>query len=374
MADCEYGLQVIDISDPTSPTLVGTCDTPGHSLRASRSRETMPLWRISDSGLQVIDISDPANPTLVGTCDTPGDAYGVAVSGDHAFVADRVSGLQVIDISDPASPTLAGTCDTPGDAYGVAVSGDHAFVADGGSGLQVIDISDPTTPTLVGTCDTPGYAEGVTVSGDHAFVADGGSGLQVIDISDPTTPTLVGTCDTPGEAYRRRCLGRLRLCRRISDSGLQVIDISDPTNPTLVGTCDTPGYALGVTVSGDHAFVADDASGLQVIQVFQSEVDSDNNIGRSLAVDASNETIFRARLVTTQTNTVTWELSADGGVSWQGIAPNGSWNQLTVPGTDLVWRSTHTWAAPGVNPGVTQLEIDWLVEAALDRFDRRCAG
>ncbi len=68
------------------------------------------------SGLQVIDISDPANPTLVGTYDTPGYARGVAVSGDHAFVADGDSGLQVIDISDPANPTLVGTYDTPGDA------------------------------------------------------------------------------------------------------------------------------------------------------------------------------------------------------------------------------------------------------------------
>jgi len=195
-------------------------------------------------------------------------------------------------------------------------------VADEGSGLQVIDISDPTSPTLVGNYNTPGSARGIAVSGDHAFVADWFWGLQVIDISDPTSPTLVGTCDTPH-------------------------------------------YACGVAVSGDHAFVADQSSGLQVIQVYQSEVDSDNNIGQSLFVNASPDTIFGARLTTVQTDSVTWELSADGGMNWQGIEPDGSWNQMTVARTDLLWRSTHSWAAPGVNPGVTRLEIDWLVEAAL---------
>ena len=363
MADYTSGLQVIDISDPTNPTLAGTCDTPGEAWDVTVSGDHVFVADRS-SGLQVIDISDPTNPTLAGTCDTPGTAFGVTVSGDHAFVADGYSGLQVIDISDPTNPTLAGTCDTPGLARGVTVSGDHAFVADQLSGLQVIDISDPTNPTLAGTYNTPGGAYDVTVSGDHAFVADYTSGLQVIDISDPTNPTLAGTCDTPGEAWDVTVSGDHVFVADRS-SGLQVIDISDPTNPTLAGTCDTPGTAFGVTVSGDHAFVADHSSGLQVFQVFQSKVNLDDNAGRSLFVDASNDTIFRARLTTTQTNSVIWELSPDAGVSWQEIAPDGSWNQITVPGTDLLWRSTHAFTVPGVNPGVIQLEINWLYEAAL---------
>ena len=106
----------------------------------------------------------PFVPTLLGNYDTPGIAYGVVVSGDHAFVADGGSGLQVIDISDPTNSTLAGNYDTPGTAFGVAVSGDHAFVADFTFGLLVIDISDPTNPMLVGTYNTPGRARGVAVS------------------------------------------------------------------------------------------------------------------------------------------------------------------------------------------------------------------
>ena len=305
----------------------------------------------------------PFVPTLLGTCNTPDLARGVTVSGDHAFVADYGSGLQVIDISDPTNPTLVGTCDTPGDALCVTVSGNHAFVADYSSGLQVIDISDPASPVIVGTCDTPGLAYGVTVSGDHAFVADRSSGLQVINISDPTNPTIVGTCDTPGYAWDVTVSGDHAFVADRS-SGLQVIDISDPTNPTLVGTCDTPSDAWGVTVSGDHAFVADNTSGLQVIQVFKSEVDPSNNVGQSLFVDASNDTIFRARLTTTQTDIVHWELSADGGTSWQEFAPDGSWNQLAVSGTDLLWRSTLSWIAPGDDPIVTELQIGWLYEAA----------
>jgi hypothetical protein len=48
-------------------------------------------------------------------------------------------------------------------------------------------------------------------------------------------------------------------------SGLQVIDISDPTSPQAVGSVNTPGRARGVVVAGDHAYVADGRSGLQVL-------------------------------------------------------------------------------------------------------------
>jgi len=50
-------------------------------------------------------------------------------------------------------------------------------------------------------------------------------------------------------------------------SGLQVIDVSNPASPKIKGTVDTPHNASGVTVVGSHAYVADDESGLQIIDV-----------------------------------------------------------------------------------------------------------
>ncbi len=72
--------------------------------------------------------------------------------------------------------------------------------------------------------------------------------------------------------------------------------------------------------------------------------------GFHLVVDATNDTIFRARLATTQTNTVTWELSADGGSAWDPFPADDVWHQFSSPGTDLLWRSTHSYVTPGVNP------------------------
>jgi len=148
-------------------------------------------------GLQVIEISDPESPQIVGSVDTPGFPQAVAVSGSYAYVADFFS-LQVIDITDPRHPQIVGSVDTPGHTLNVAVSGTYAFVADDGGydgrgSLQVIEISDPRNPRIVGSMVTPGHAGAVGVAGSYAYLAES-DGLHVVDITNPERPALVGEC------------------------------------------------------------------------------------------------------------------------------------------------------------------------------------
>ena len=121
----------------------------------------------------------------------------VAVAGSYAYTADFY-GLTIYDVSDPANPVKVGELLLPEEAWGIAISGTTAYVADWGEGLQIIDVSDPANPALLGSYDTPGYAYGVAVSGSVAYVADYYSGLQIIDVSDPANPALIS-----GVATRR---------------------------------------------------------------------------------------------------------------------------------------------------------------------------
>ena len=84
-----------------------------------------------------------------------GPAYGVAVSGNYAYVADLTAGLQVIDVSNPANPQRVGGYDTSGSALGVAVSGNYAYVADGPWGLLILG---PRTPRITAITRTAGTA------------------------------------------------------------------------------------------------------------------------------------------------------------------------------------------------------------------------
>ena len=62
------------------------------------------------SGLQVIDISDPSSPVLAGSYDTLDSAVDVAVAGNLAFVADNPTSLQVIEVCRSTLALLGISC------------------------------------------------------------------------------------------------------------------------------------------------------------------------------------------------------------------------------------------------------------------------
>ncbi|MDP6796866.1 MAG: hypothetical protein QGG33_03490, partial [Candidatus Krumholzibacteria bacterium] len=73
----------------------GSVDTPGTARSVAVSGN---YAYVADgySGLQIVDVSDPAAPLIIGSVDTPDTAFGVAVAGNYAYVADRYSGLQIV--------------------------------------------------------------------------------------------------------------------------------------------------------------------------------------------------------------------------------------------------------------------------------------
>ncbi len=168
----------VHATDPVYPSLVGRCETPGNA-RGVFVRPPLAYVANEQLGLQIVDISLPSSPQIVGGIDTPSNARDVSVRGDYAYIADGRGGLRIIDIIDTDSLRTVGHCSTPGYAKKIVVYGDHAFIADGSEGLQVIDVSDPTSPDIVGNYSTP-YAHGVFVNEDYVFLADRDLGLIIL--------------------------------------------------------------------------------------------------------------------------------------------------------------------------------------------------
>jgi WD40 repeat protein len=253
------------VSNPSSPTLRGSYDTPGNAYDVFVSGN---LAYVADySRFLILDVNDPSSPTLRGSYNTPWIAEDVFVSGDLAYVADYWGGLEIINVSNPSAPTYSGWCDTPGHSYDVFVSGNRTYVADAQQGLQIIDVSNPSSPVRLGAYITfPSGARDVYVSGSLAYVADFESGLQIVDAGNPSSPILRGSRSTASIAYGVHVSGSLAYVANYS-RGLQIIDAGNPSLPTLLGSCDTPGYAFGVYVSDGLAYVADDDCGLQIIDI-----------------------------------------------------------------------------------------------------------
>jgi len=270
------GLQIIDISNPLTPSLKGSYISGNYTESVTLSEDGTRAYVANGyGGFLILDISDVSAPFLLGKYYTSDYATDVRVSSDGtiAYVTAGYKGLQVIDISDPSLPSLIASCDTTDVAWGVTLSADGTigYVADGGSGLQIIDISNPETPYLIGSFDTPGFAQKVILSmdGTVAYVSDG-SGLRIIDISDTKSPFLIGNY-VASSFVQNVALSANGSLAFVADwrSGLQIIDITNPATVSLIGGYDTSGSATAVTTSADGtiAYIADRESGLQIIDI-----------------------------------------------------------------------------------------------------------
>ena len=114
---------------------------------------------------------------------------------------------------------------------------------------------------------------------------------------DPRAPALAGSYDTPGSARGVTVAGATAY---VADdfTGLQIVDVSRPSAPVLVGGYDTPGRAVGVVVAGSFAFVADLNRGLQILDVSRPEapvlVQSLSTPGAAEGVALSSDRLYIA--------------------------------------------------------------------------------
>jgi hypothetical protein len=142
-------LQIIDVSDPTSPTFHSSCSLPiATSVDVTGNMAYVAAGNNDSSfgGLYIVDVSNPSSPQLVGQYWANLKAWDVYVSSGLAYVACS-PGLKIIDVSNPSSPQLRGSFDTPRDATGVFVSGDLAYVSAGSSGLRILRYTGAPTGT-----------------------------------------------------------------------------------------------------------------------------------------------------------------------------------------------------------------------------------
>jgi hypothetical protein len=237
-------------------------------------------------GLEVVDVSDPTAPKTTDAFKTSGVASEVAVTKDFAFVADGGDGLRVIDISDPSRLREVAFFSRSSSAMAIAVSNGRAYLAGGPEGLWVIGAGQPSVYLeKLGRYTPEAHVMDVTVTGDYAFTVvrnraagDRTSDVRILDVSDPKSPREVDRFELPGQ------IGHLTVAEDrayVSVRGaLLVFDISDAANPRPTDTLETKVPGMGpdgkpaaisgeLVPSGQYAYLASNRypRGLYIVEL-----------------------------------------------------------------------------------------------------------
>lgn len=261
IADYTGGLRIHRAGDADT-SLVGVLPpvangrTVDLALDAAQSR----LYLASGAaGLEVVDVSDPAAPQLLGSLPLPGSASAVTLLGTNLVAVARVgnfgAGVTFVDVSTPTSPIARGSMNSPFvlDPRALAARDTILFVADAQLGLLSIGFGNPDAPVGVGIPSGAG-ARDLDLLGTILLVASRSRGLQVVDVFDPATPLLRSEVPLPPVLGVARNGSTAVAC--LGDEGVAIVDVSTPTAASLRSVVAAAGLPRDAAWVGDSLLIA----------------------------------------------------------------------------------------------------------------------
>lgn len=264
-------LIAIDVSTPTQPVVLGEgINLPALLPSRIRVAGNKAFVVTPIGGVFVVDVSDPRNMVLESL---PVPSAPLVGNLDNFHVADRGEPL--------ASRTL-------NEAYAVALSGQHAYLAFG-DGLGIVDVSAPDKPEIVYTANTETHVFAgtttyyllwdVAVQNDTAYFPVVGNRLRAFDVSTPASPVELPsfrnnffTSMEKHPWFGRSFVAADPLCAQLwvtggdaqtvsvtsrTGPGVAILDTRDPSAIVELARIDTPGNAMDIAVRGGFAYLAD---------------------------------------------------------------------------------------------------------------------
>ena len=260
--------------DWTDPQVLGYIDIVSDKGATDIDTRLHKVYMTSDpsaagnSDFYVIDVSNPSSPSIMGQKDTGNGLVALRVTGQYAFAANRsINGqLQIIDISIPTAPMdkmnfkipvpgdPADSCD---DGYGKSIflKNDIIYLGltktDKCPEFNMIDVSEPLNPQYLGGWNATTSVNSIYVRNNIAYLATPQpnpstpekENLSILDISDPTNIirknyfTAVDATIQSGESFffdgNILYFGRSYGGKRNEDKNkkeLFILDVSDPFN------------------------------------------------------------------------------------------------------------------------------------------------
>ncbi len=247
-------LQAIDMSNPSSPLVVG--ERVVAYVYDIQMKDSLALVCAGDS-LILFDASQPTLLPEAGGVSIYGGAERAVVQDSFAYVLGFNGLLTAIDLSDPVNPRLRGNTPTSGLNFGggvFAVKGRILYVSSTYNLPQpvyIFDASDPDTIREMGHVYMGWEALSAAIKDTLLFVSSvSDQPLQVYSISDPASPQFLSGSGLGPTGM----MVRDSILYATTGTGFYSIDISDPINLKPRGTVNLK-YATGkIALLGPYAF------------------------------------------------------------------------------------------------------------------------
>jgi prepilin-type N-terminal cleavage/methylation domain-containing protein len=294
---------VIDADDATNPSVIASLNT-GVGLNdidvvsSSAGVFAYVIQNDTVNQLQTIDVTDPTTPSLVSTISL--EPYGVSPTGSdpEPHVITYYNGrlyiglyttdgpeLVVFDVvSTPASPTFVGAIASSFNhsIYDIVINGNYAYLATGYDSreLMIVNIS-ASTPVDTGLGYNANLTGGDTEEATALFLVNktlymgrertnnaAERDLYIFDITNPTVPSVLGSkrlgLGSNTEVTGIAVVGPYAfLSTSDSNGGFQIWNVGSPANISQPFGCMTYNYSeksRGLMYRDDLIFIANESN------------------------------------------------------------------------------------------------------------------
>jgi len=220
---------------------------------------------VANDGLMVIDISPAATPTVIARLKLPHTATQLTIIADRLYIAGDQQ-LSIVDISQPTAPKIMGQYTTRVAITTIdALANGFAVLLLANNTLLVLNTVVANKPRLLSSTELDGISHALSMSESRIYLAMGDAGVTVLNSSDPTAITTLYQYITTGAAVDiKQHDGTLYVA---TTGGITLFDIKTPDRFVWLGSHQKVGHATHIDVAGEKVMVLNDDNQLALLDV-----------------------------------------------------------------------------------------------------------
>jgi hypothetical protein len=161
------GLKVIDIKDLRNPRKNSQWSNGGQYW-AIKIKDQIGYVADTRDGLEIVDISDPLSLSLIATIPNTEGASGVQLD-DKQMCLGTLNGINLFDITNPRVPRLTMKTLSDREVRGGCVS--KNLLCAGAGGIVVFDVTNPGEPIRLANWTITGGVHGIMYDGQYIYTA-----------------------------------------------------------------------------------------------------------------------------------------------------------------------------------------------------------
>jgi photosystem II stability/assembly factor-like uncharacterized protein len=267
-------LVIIDLSNPSTPEMLGQSDLLPGLVDAILLLDHYAYLFINQAGLAILDVSEPKQPILINSLPLPNEVSEVYRREHLIYLAERdcsqnpCSGaLRILSVADPVQPQELGKLITKDPVDRIEFSGELAVLVEKAclgqtceGGLRIVEAANPASPHEIAYLEMPERVITIEIANNYAYVAHA-RGISVVDLTDLSKPRQTGTL--PINYVNEAVFGDGFAYLISGGYDLKLFDMTDPTRPRETKTW---SFELGFSGSPFDLYILDDT--MYIMDVF----------------------------------------------------------------------------------------------------------